>query len=110
MTFALLPFFNWRREQRCVIDHDVWIGHGATIMPGVTIGVGAVVGSGAVVTHDVVPYTIVGGTPARVLRRRFDEAVAAALLRIAWWNWDRATIVARFHELRDVPSFVAKYD
>lgn len=102
-------FFDWRRAQRCVLGHDVWLGHAATIMPGVQIGTGAVVGAGAVVTKDVPPYTIVVGVPARPLRQRFDAVTVAALLRIAWWNWDRATLAARFDELRDVALFVEKY-
>src|SRR5262249_23641595 len=54
-------FFDWRRAARCVIGHDVWIGHAAIVMPGVSIGTGAVVGSGAVVTRDVAPYQVVVG-------------------------------------------------
>ncbi|KNB49044.1 CatB-related O-acetyltransferase [Streptomyces caatingaensis] len=70
-----------------VIGNDVWIGHGALIMPGVRIGDGAVIAAGSVVTGDVEPYTIVGGNPARPIRRRFDDADVAKLLRAAWWNW-----------------------
>ena len=102
-------FFDWRRAARCVIGHDVWIGHAATVMPGVTIGTGAVIGAGAVVTRDVAPYTIVVGVPARALRPRFDDATAARLLQIAWWEWDRPTLEARFTDLMDVPAFIAKY-
>lgn len=102
-------FFDWRRAHQCHIGHDVWIGHGATIMPGVSIGTGAVVAAGAVVTKDVAPYTIVGGVPARVIRNRFAPDIVEQLLTIAWWNWDRATLAARFHELYDVTQFVATY-
>ncbi len=102
-------FFAWRRAHRCVIGHDVWIGHGATIMPGVAVGSGAVVGAGAVVTKDVAPYSIVGGVPARFIRNRFVPSIAEKLLAIAWWDWDRATLSARFHELLDVQAFVEKY-
>lgn len=102
-------FFDWRREAHCSIGHDVWIGHGATIVAGVTVGIGAVVGAGAVVTRDVAPYEIVVGVPARPIRKRFDDHVIEKLLEIAWWDWDRATLEARFHELMDVDSFVAKY-
>ena len=102
-------FFEWRRSHACVIGHDVWIGHGAIVMPGVHIGTGAVIGSTAVVTKDVAPYSIVVGVPARPIKKRFSDEVIAALLKIAWWEWDRATLQARFHELRDVPAFVAKY-
>lgn len=103
-------FFDWRREHHCVIGHDTWLGHNATIMPGVTVGHGAVVGTSAVVTHDVTPYTIVVGVPARPLRQRFPNATVEALLRIAWWDWDHATLKARIDEMNDVEQFVATYD
>lgn len=102
-------FFDWRREHACNIGHDVWIGHAAIIMPGVTVGTGAVIGSGAVVTKDVEPYTIVGGVPARVIRRRFPQEVSAALLQIAWWDWNHETLKARFDDLHDVQTFIRKY-
>jgi hypothetical protein len=102
-------FFDWRRSHRCVIGHDVWLGHAVTVMPGVCIGVGAVVGSGAVVTKDIGPYEIAVGVPARVIRKRFADDVIAQLLRIAWWDWDRATLEARFDDLRDLPGFLKKY-
>ncbi len=71
-----------------VVGNDVWIGHGATIMPGVTIGDGAIVATAAVVTRDVAPYSIVGGNPAQLIRRRFADDVVAELLRIRWWDWE----------------------
>jgi len=55
------------------IGHDVWIGHGAIVLPGRSIGTGAVIAGGAIVTKDVPAYTIVGGNPARPIRRRFPE-------------------------------------
>lgn len=70
-----------------VIGHDVWIGYHAIVMPGVNIGHGAIIASDAVVTNDVEPYSIVGGNPARLIRKRFDEATITKLLKIAWWNW-----------------------
>lgn len=70
-----------------VIGHDVWIGSEAIVMPGVRIGHGAVIGTRALVTRDVEPYAIVGGNPARVLRKRFDETRIALLLEMAWWDW-----------------------
>lgn len=69
------------------IGHDVWIGYKATIMPGVKIGHGAIVASQSVVTHDVPPYSVVGGNPAQVIKGRFDDSTVEALLNIAWWNW-----------------------
>ncbi len=70
-----------------VIGHDVWIGSNACILPGCgRIGHGAIVGAGAVVTRDVPPLVIVGGNPARVIRRRFDEAASQRWLRSRWWR------------------------
>ena len=70
-----------------VIGHDVWIGSEAIIMPGVTVGHGAVIGTRALVTRDVQPYEIVGGNPARTIRKRFSEDEIAMLLEMAWWDW-----------------------
>jgi len=102
-------FFQWRKDHRCSIGHDVWIGHGATIMAGVSIGTGSVVGSGAVVTKDVSPYTIVAGVPARPIRKRFPDDVIVKLLKSEWWNWDRETLEARFENLLDLETFLKKY-
>jgi chloramphenicol O-acetyltransferase type B len=70
-----------------VIGNDVWIGSEAIIMAGVTVGHGAVIGTRALVTKDVEPYTIVGGNPAKPIRKRFDEQQIAMLLEMAWWDW-----------------------
>ncbi len=102
-------FFDWRRAHRCQIGHDVWLGHGAIIMPGVRVGTGAVIGSGAVVTKDVQPYTIAVGVPAKPLRERFPRPVADALQRIAWWDWPREVLVARWHEMNDLDTFLQTY-
>jgi virginiamycin A acetyltransferase len=59
----------------------------AMVMPGVTIGDGAIVAARAVVTKDVEPYTVVAGNPARLVKRRFADAVVQALLTIRWWDW-----------------------
>ncbi len=70
-----------------VIGNDVWIGNAVTIMQGVKIGDGAIIGTNALVSRDVEPYTIVGGNPARVIRKRFDDETIDFLLKLAWWNW-----------------------
>ena len=70
------------------IGNDVWIGSRCLIKGGVTIGDGAVVGMGSVVTHDIPPYEIWAGNPARCIRKRFDDEAIAKLLALQWWNWD----------------------
>lgn len=70
-----------------VIGNDVWIGSEAIIMPGVKVGDGAVIGTRALVTKDVEPYAIVGGNPAKVIRKRFAEREIALLLEMRWWDW-----------------------
>jgi len=94
------------------IGNDVWIGVGAILLPGVTIGDGAIVSAGAVVAGDVPPYAIVGGSPARVLRRRFDSDTIAAMLRIRWWDWSDDLVAARMRAIMspDIAAFVAAFD
>jgi virginiamycin A acetyltransferase len=70
-----------------VIGNDVWLGYQALVLPGVTIGHGAVVAAASVVASDVPPYAIVGGNPARVIRRRYEDDDVKRLLRAAWWDW-----------------------
>lgn len=77
----------WDNKGDIIIGNDVWIGYEAVIMAGVYIGDGAVIAARAVVTKDVPPYTIVGGTPARKIRMRFEEETIAKLQQIQWWNW-----------------------
>ena len=92
-----------------VIGSDVSICEGALQLSGVTIGDGAIVGAGAVVTRDVPPYAIVGGSPARALRYRFDEAQIEALLEIRWWDWPEAKVRRAVPLLadRDIDAFIA---
>ena len=76
----------WRFHRKTHIGHDVWIGAKACIMSGVTIGSGAVIGAGAVVTKDVEPYSIIGGVPAKLIKKRFPDEVIAELLEVEWWD------------------------
>ena len=85
------------------------MGHNAIIMGGVTIGNGAVVAAGAVVTHDVAPYEIVGGVPARHMGWRYDEETIAAMERIQWWDWSHETLKERLKEFNNVEKFVQDY-
>ena len=82
----------WDNKGDIVIGNDVWIGYEAVILSGVTIGDGAVIGSRAVVTKDVEPYTIVGGVPAKPIRKRFDEQTIEKLEKIGWWDWSEEQI------------------
>ena len=77
----------WDNKGNIVIGNDVWIGYEAVIMAGVHIGDGAIIAARAVVTKDVPPYTIVGGTPAKEIRKRFDAEVIEQLLIQKWWDW-----------------------
>ncbi|WP_309083833.1 CatB-related O-acetyltransferase [Chelativorans sp.] len=92
----------WRNEVRgdTVIGNDVWIGFEAVIMPGVKIGDGAIVGGRSVVTHDVPPYAVVAGNPARTVKMRFDAATVRRLLEIAWWNWPVDKITRNLDAIR----------
>lgn len=85
---------TWSKEVRgdTIVGSDVWVGMEAVILPGVEIGDGAIIAAKSVVTHDVPPYAIVAGNPARVVRYRFDETRIAALVETAWWNRPRAEI------------------
>lgn len=82
----------WDNKGDILIGNDVWIGYEAVIMAGVTIGDGAIIAARAVVTHDVPPYAIVGGVPARLIRMRFSAETISTLLRLKWWNWPRERI------------------
>ena len=82
-----------------VIGNDVWIGHRATIMPGLTIGHGAIIGTGSLVTKDVAPYAIVGGNPAKEIKKRFSDETIDQLLSIAWWDWEIEKITQHIKDL-----------
>ncbi|MFG6499459.1 chloramphenicol acetyltransferase [Sulfitobacter sp. 1A13191] len=104
-------WFALRRSRRTVIGHDTWLGHGAQVRPEVTIGHGAVVAGGAIVTRDVAPYMIVAGIPAKPLRRRFSESIAARMEELAWWDWPHDRLHASLKDFQTLPAevFLEKY-
>lgn len=69
-----------------VVGNDVWLGLDAVVMPGVRLGDGCIVAAKSVVTKSFEPYSIIGGNPARLIRKRFDDGLIELLLRFAWWN------------------------
>lgn len=79
-------------KDKLKIGNDVWIGYEAVILSGVTIGDGAIIGTRAVVTKDVPSYTIVGGVPAKPIRKRFDEETIQKFEEIRWWDWEEERI------------------
>lgn len=87
-----------------VIGNDVWIGHGATIMPGVHIGDGAIIATKAVVTKHVEPYTIIGGNPAKPIKKRFSDDIISKLLDLQWWDWDIEKITQHVDTLTANPE------
>lgn len=86
-----------------IVGNDVWIGSEAMIMPGIKIGDGAVIGSRALVTKDVEPYSIVGGNPAKLIKKRFSDTTIEKLLEMSWWDWDE-------NELADVVPVLCSND
>lgn len=83
-----------------VIGNDVWIGRDVCIFPGVHIGDGAIIGACSVVTKNVPPYTIVGGNPAKVIKKRLDDETIDLLLKMKWWDWNIETITENIHILK----------
>lgn len=79
---------NTHDHLKTIIGNDVWIGDSCYIKAGVSIGDGAILGAHSVITHDIPPYAIVAGVPARVIRYRFDETIIEALMKIKWWLWE----------------------
>ncbi len=105
-SFTTYPFFifgnGWEKvtpaagdlpyKGDTIIGNDVWIGYDSLIMPGVTIGDGSIIAARSVVVGNVEPYSIVGGNPARVIRKRFPDEIISVLERLQWWNWPIETI------------------
>ncbi|WP_208435937.1 DapH/DapD/GlmU-related protein [Bartonella phoceensis] len=121
ITYHPNEYFRYRaldrsfRERRCakcvIIEHDVWIGHGAVIMSGVTIGKNAIIGAHAVITKGVLPYTIVVDVSAKPLRMRFSDHVIQTLLKMAWWDWPLDKIYSALPDMQNLPIevFIRKW-
>ena len=90
----------WDNKGNIVVGNDVWIGYEAVVLAGVTIGDGAVIGARAVVTHDVPPYAIMGGVPAKLIRKRFDDDTIQSLLSLRWWDWPEERIAANLEAIQ----------
>ena len=82
-----------------IVGNDVWIGYNATILAGVRIGDGAIIAANATVVKDVEPYSIVGGNPARLIKKRFSDETISNLLEIKWWDWDIERITVNIQNL-----------
>lgn len=94
-----------------IIGNDVWIGHKATIMPGVKVGDGAIIATNATVTKDVAPYSIVGGNPAKEIKKRFTQHEIDQFLALKWWDWDIEKITDNVQLLtgKDLAPLFAKH-
>ena len=98
------------KHSRVIIGNDVWIGEKVFIKEGVSIGNGAIVGAHSVVTHDVEPYSIVAGVPAREIKKRFTEEYIRKMLAVEWWNFSEERIAALSPYFSDVKTFLEKIE
>lgn len=86
--FDAEPTFSFEAIKQTRIGNDVWIGARVMIKTGVTIGDGAIIGAGSLVTRDVPPFAIVGGSPAKLIRMRFDQKTIERIQKLQWWNYN----------------------
>lgn len=94
------------------IENDIWIGDDVKVMSGVTIGTGSVIATGSVVTKDVEPYSIVGGVPAKLIKKRFDDKTIERLLKSEWWNLSNKEL-EQYKDIlfsRDIDKFLNKIE
>lgn len=95
---------------RTTIGHDVWIGQSVIVKQGITIGTGAVVGMGSIVTKNVAPYSIVAGSPAREIKKRFDEGTIQKLLKSQWWNFTDKELVHYAPYFKEPYNFLKEFE
>lgn len=103
-------FFNKSKNVFARIGNDVWIGENVMIKGGVNIGDGAIIAAGSVVTKDVVPYAIVAGVPAKIIRFRFTDAQIESLLKIKWWGKDSSWLENHSELFNDIENFISVLD
>jgi acetyltransferase-like isoleucine patch superfamily enzyme len=108
ITFADKSYFDEYRPT--TLGNDVWLGANVLVSDGVTIGDGAIVAAGAVVAEDVPPYSIVGGVPAKLIKRRFTDEQIARLLAFRWWERDEAWLRENFRRFHDIEEFLRLLD
>jgi acetyltransferase-like isoleucine patch superfamily enzyme len=99
-------YVDQEKKYFCEIGNDVWVGNNVMIMDGVTIGDGAIIAGGAIVTNDVLPYTIVGGIPAKPIKKRFSDEQIQELLQIKWWDWDVKKLQNSAENFKDITKFL----
>jgi len=94
------------RGYECEIGNDVWIGDNVLIRGGVKISDGSIIGMGSIVLHDVPPYTVVAGIPAKPIRQRFTESIVHKLMEIKWWNMPHEWIKENASNFVNVEEFI----
>ena len=104
MTFADKSYY---REMGTVkIGNDVWIGANVVILDDVSIGNGAIIAAGAIVTKNVEPYCIVGGIPAKLIRKRFSDEIIEKLLQAKWWDKDEIWLKENYKLFHEIDKFL----
>ena len=103
-------FSKFKQKEGITIGNDVWIGMGVYIMPGVNIGNGVTIAANSVVTKPVADYSVVAGSPAKVIKVKHDERTVQELNKIAWWNWEEELIKERISDFYGgINNFINKY-
>ena len=98
-----------RNNKPVIIGNDVWIGANVIILPGTWIGDGAILAAGAVITKNVEPYAIVGGVPAKIIKKRFSDKIIEKMLLIKWWDWEDSEIKKNLELFYQPEKFVEKF-